>query len=123
MAIESYEKKIMQLTEIEQQMADLIQTASDKNHDSCAALVADAERYRDAILTVLKNEKSTTDELRDALSLFIDSIVIYPDSRVLIRYTLPGLTKVVSKTRVSVSAPPEGVCGYSQLFEMWVVAG
>lgn len=69
----------------------------------------ESDRLRLSIIEVLQNEKSTTDELRDALSLFIHSVVIYPESRVLICHTLPGFAKVASTTSGEVTAPPEGV--------------
>ena len=59
---------------------------------------------RDRILTVLEDEKSTTDELRSALSLFISAVVTCPEGTVIIRHSLPGVGGELSGTT---PAPPE----------------
>ena len=80
-------------------------------------ILAETDRLRLSILEVLKNEKSGLEEIRTALSLFVASVVIYPEHRVLIRYTLPGFAEVASTTKRKVTAPPLEVSRYSQLFE------
>lgn len=84
-------------------------------------LIDEMDEIRLNIIGVLQSEKSTADDLRNALSLFVDSVVIYPEGRVLIRHTLPGMTKVASKVSRLVTAPPAETWLYSQLFEVWCV--
>ena len=114
---------VKRLSELEKQRAELAQSIqSENNMDSRENILCECNRIRHSIIEVLKNEKSSTDELRNALSLFIHSIVIYPDSKVLIRHTLPGFGKVASTTSGLVSAPPDAIFRYSQLFESWCYA-
>ena len=113
---------VKRLAELEKERAELsatVQTFDD--FDAWGNLLEECDRVRQSVVEVLKNEKSTTDELRDALSLFVHSVVIYPDSQVMIRYTLPGFAKVASTTSGAVSAPPREMFGYSQLLECWIV--
>jgi hypothetical protein len=69
---------------------------------------------RDNTLSVLKDEKSSTDDLRTALSLFVSAVILYPNGEVVITHTLPGLAKVESELSGLPTAPPEGVPIYSQ---------
>lgn len=109
---------VKRLSELEKQRAEYAQSLqSDDDPDAQNKILEECDRIRKSIIEVLKNEKSTTEELRNALSLFIHSIVIYPDSKVLIRHTLPGFGKVASTTSGEVTAPPVAVSRYSQLFE------
>lgn len=113
---------IKRLAELEKERAAISsQLQSFDDADARDKIIAEMDRIRLSILEVLKNEKSTTDQLRNALSLFIRSVTIYPDYKVLIRHTLPGMA-VESNMSGVVSAPPEGVSVYSQLFESWVYA-
>ena len=112
---------VRRLSELEKQRADFAQSlavgsAADSEDDT---FLDEMDRLRISILDVLKNEKSTTDELRNALFLFVDSVVIYPEGKFMIRHTLPGMAKVASTPSHKVSAPPEGVSVYSQLLESW----
>lgn len=109
---------VNRLSELEKQRAEIAQSLySEVDPDSNTEVLEECDRIRKSILEVLKNKKSTTDEKRNALSLFIHSVVIYPESKVLIRHTLPGYAKVASSTSGDVSAPPEEQSKYSQLFE------
>ena len=111
---------VKRLSELEKQRAEYAQSLqSADDPDARNKILDECDRIRLSILEVLKNEKSSTEELRNALSLFIHSIVIYPDFKVLIRHTLPGFGKVASTTSGEVTAPPLGVSAYSQLFEDW----
>ena len=111
---------VKRLSELEKQREEYAQSLQPAdNPDARNKILDECDRVRLSILEVLKNEKSTTEELRNALSLFIHSIVIYPDSKVLIRHTLPGFGKVASTTSGEVTAPPVAVLRYSQLFESW----
>lgn len=109
---------VKRLSELEKQRAEFTQSLqSSDSEDAHNKILEECNRIRCSIIEVLKNEKSSTDELRSALSLFIHSIVIFPDSKVLIRHTLPGFGKVESTTSGTVTAPPRAVSPYSQLFE------
>ena len=72
------------------------------------------DSLRDNTLSVLKDEKSDTDDLRTALSLFVSAVILYPDGEVVIRHTVPGLAKVESELSGTPTAPPEGFPIYSQ---------
>ena len=107
---------VKRLAELEKQRSDLMsEIAAEFDADARSRILNEAERIRRSIIEVLKNEKSTADELRDALSLFIHSVVIYPDNKVLIRHTLPGM--VAGDSRGDVSAPLREAAGYLQLLE------
>ena len=113
---------VKRLAELEKQRAEYTQSLhSSVDPDARDKVLAEMDRLRISIINTLKNEKSTTDELRIALSLFIHSVVIYPENRVLIRHTLPGMAEVASTARGNVSAPPREVAVYSQLFESWCI--
>ncbi len=72
------------------------------------------DSLRDNTLSVLKDEKSDTDDLRTALSLFVSAVILYPDGEVVIRHTVPGLAKVESEMSGLPTAPPEDEALYSQ---------
>lgn len=113
---------VKRLTELEKERAALASELESPlvTEDLRDKILSEADRIRLAILEVLKNEKSTTEDLRNALSIFIHSVVIYPGSKVLIRHTLPGFSaQVVSSPSGKVMAPPEEGAGYSQLLECW----
>lgn len=69
---------------------------------------------RGKVVDVLKDEKSSTDDLRTALSLFVSAITLYPNGEVVITHTLPGLAKVESELSGLPTAPPEEMSIYSQ---------
>lgn len=97
---------VKRLSELEKQRAEYAQSLqSIDDPDAHEKILAEANRIRLAIIEILRNEKSTTDELRNALSLFIHSVVIYPDNKVLIRHTLPGMAEVAGNMSGDVSAP------------------
>ena len=110
---------VKRLSELEKERSVLMsELTSDTNAEAREQVLEETNRLRLSILEVLKNEKSTTDELRNALSLFISAVVIYPENKVAIRYTLPGFANVASNTSGEVTAPPEDVSAYSQLLEI-----
>ena len=109
---------VKRLSELEKQRAELTtQLSSIDDKESRDRILEEFDRLRKIIIEILQNEKSTTEQLRNALSLFIHSVVIYPENKVLIRHTLPGMASVASTTSGKVSAPPEVVSRYSQLLE------
>jgi hypothetical protein len=107
---------VKRLAELEKERSLLMsQAGTESDSDADSRILAEADRLRHHILNVLKNEKSSTDELRNALSLFIHSVVIYRDRKVIIRHALPGM--VASTMSGPVSAPLRAFAGYSQLLE------
>ena len=72
---------------------------------------ASLDRVVNAIREVLLNEKSDTETIRVALSLFIRSIVLMPDNKIVIKYTLP---LVESESSGECSAPPGALIIRSQ---------
>lgn len=110
---------VKRLAELEKQRADYAQSLSEETDiEAKNKILEESETIRQYILEILKNEKSATDDVRHALSLFIHSVVVYTDSKVMIRYTLPGFNPVEGEPRHDVSAPPEVVRIYSQLWEI-----
>lgn len=111
---------VKRLSELEKEREALSSQITDTDAaDSRDKLLEEMDLLRHSIISTLKNEKSTTDELRNALSLFIHSVVIYTGGQVLIRHTLPGMAPVASTMSGKVSAPPDKKVEYSQLFETW----
>lgn len=111
---------VNRLSELEKERAMLAAELQDSDTvDTKIDILDQADRLRHSILSVLKSEKSTTDDLRDALFLFVHSVVIYPDNRILIRHTLPGMARVASTMSQDVLAPLCGKVEYSQLLESW----
>lgn len=111
---------VKRLSELEKMRSELVsQVEATVSPDATEAVLAECERLRRSLLQVLQNEKSTAEQLRNALSLFIQSVVIYPDRKVLIRHTLPGMVSVASTPSGLVTAPPRAVLAYSQLLECW----
>jgi len=109
---------VKRLSELEKERAELSSQLAAENPDIQNNVLEECDRIRHYIIEVLKNEKSTTDDLRNALSMFVHSVVIYPDSKVLIRYTLPGFAEVASTSSRKVTAPPSAESAYSQLLEL-----
>ena len=86
---------LLKIADLEAQREDLNRRlASAQNVTPIDMMEKTAESLRDSILEVLNNEKSSTDDLRTALSLFISAVILYPDGKILIHHTLPGLRKV-----------------------------
>ena len=111
---------VKRLSELEKERSELSsQLSSFDDSEFRIRILDECDRLRKSLIDVLKCEKSTTEELRNALSLFVHSVVIFPDDKILIRHTLPGFAKVASTTGGEVSAPPREVSAYSQLLESW----
>ena len=110
---------VKRLSELEKERSELTSLLAEPScsGEAQTQILEETNQLRLSIIAVLKNEKSTTEELRNALSLFIHSVVIYPNRKVLIRHTLPGFARVASVTSGEVTAPPRIVSAYSQLFE------
>lgn len=109
---------VKRLSELEKERAIFAQSLeSSVDPEAQKKFLAETNRIRLTIIEILKNEKSTTEDLRNALSLFVHSVVIFPDKKVLIRHTLPGMAPVAGTTSANVSAPLSAEVAYSQLFE------
>lgn len=105
---------VKRLSDLEKERAELtLELNSALDIDAVSAILAEADRLRKHIISILKSEKSTTEDLRNALSLFIDSVVICRNGMVTIRHTIPGM--VASTPSQAVSAPPPGVTSNPQL--------
>lgn len=113
---------VKRLSELERQRAEYAQSLAVSDPKAKDNIMKETNLLRQSILAILQNEKSTTDQIRDALSVFIHSVVIYPDKKVLIRHTIPGFAKVAGDSRDGVLAPLSGRAVYSQLFENWYSA-
>ena len=113
---------VKRLAELEKKRSELAFHLKAEDGTEKDSVLAECDRLRHFILNILKYEKSTTDNLRDALSLFIHSVVIYPDNKVLIRHTLPGFSNVAGNSRHDVCALLSANVSYSQLFENWYFA-
>ena len=128
------ETMLKKMKELEKRRDSLLKQIEDINNEDPTKKIAEtAGMLRKSILSVLKNEKSSTDDIRAALSLFIIAVVTYPEKNISIYYTLPGLSNVggikdqppqpfnknllvvVGEPRVNFSAPPEGTPLYTQL--------
>lgn len=72
---------------------------------------ASLDRVINAIREVLLNKESDTETIRIALSLFIRSIVLMPDNKIVIKYSLPI---VESEPSGDHAAPPEAFVIYTQ---------
>ena len=84
------------------------------------ALESVLEELRDHTLSVLKDEKSSTENLRTALSLFISAIDLYPNGEVVLHHTIPGLAEFGSEFGGLPTAPPEESVIYSQtVIRVW----
>ena len=73
------------------------------------------DNLRDSTLSVLKSEKSSTEDLRTALSLFISAVTLYPNGEVSILYSIPGFANFGGKFGGNPTAPPEGQAIFSQI--------
>ena len=114
---------VKRLAELEKERAGLV-SQMPSPEDMAAfrdRILAEADHLRLSIISILKSEKSSTDALRDALSLFIHSVVVYPDHGVMIRHTLPGLAQSCDLLTPNVGAPLVGKAIYSQLIETYYV--
>ena len=117
---------LLKIADLEAQREDLSRRlASAQTVTPIDMMEKTAESLRDSILEVLNNEKSSTDDLRTALSLFISAVILYPDGKILIHHTLPGLRKVETSPTVPSSqvesepphnliAPPDDEVIHSQ---------
>lgn len=105
---------LLKLAELEAKRDNLtakLQKPADARFEAFCDVLDD---LRDHTLAVLTNEKSSTEDLRTALSLFMSAIHLYPNGDVVIRHSLPGFADVGSEFGGLPTAPPEGVSIYTQ---------
>ena len=94
-----------------------LSTLKPESPKNALSVASTMDSLRDSVLAVLKDEKSSTDDKRTALSLFVHSVITYPDGHIMIRYTLPIFGGELSGVS---TAPPEGVVTYPQFLEVAV---
>ena len=105
---------LLKLAELEARRDNLsakLQKPAEARFDAFCDVLDD---LRDHTLAVLTNEKSSVDDLRTALSLFVSAIYLYPNGDVVIQHSLPGFGEVGSEIGGLPTAPPEGVAIYTQ---------
>ena len=131
------ETMLKKMKDLERKRDSLLKQIDDiSSADPTDKIAEAADILRKSVLSVLESERSSTDDLRAALSVFIIAIVTYPDKNISIYYTLPGLSEVGgikaqpaqlltknllvvgSEPRVKISAPPEGTPLYAQLIPL-----
>ena len=96
------------MRELESQKKDLL-SALDTGTDEIEKIREIAETAHSQILSVLKSQWTTTDEKRDALSLFIQDITVRPESRsklqVNLTHGLPASASVASISGQTIKRP------------------
>ena len=105
---------LLKLAELEARRDNLsarLQKPAEARFDAFCDVLDD---LRDHTLAVLKDEKSSVDDLRTALSLFVSAIYLYPNGEVVIQHFLPGFAAVGCELSGLPTAPPEGEVIYTQ---------
>ena len=98
---------LLKLAELEAKRDNLsakLQKPAEARYDALDGVLDD---LRDQTLAVLTNEKSSVDDLRTALSMFVSGIRLYPDGAVELSHTIPGFAEVGSELGGLPTAPPE----------------
>lgn len=105
---------LLKLAELEARRDNLtakLQKPAEARYDALDGVL---EALREQTLAVLQNEKSSVDDLRTALSIFVSAIYLYPDGEVVIQHFLPGFAAVGCELSGLPTAPPEGEVIYTQ---------
>jgi len=93
---------IDKMNDLEDQKKDLIKQLGRDDDEKYEKIRTAAEESRTRILSVLKSKWTSTDEKREALSLFIPEITVYVKSRrellVSVAHGIPGFLSVAEKT-------------------------
>lgn len=106
---------LLKLADLEARRDNLSARLTKPAESRCDALEGVLEDLRNHTLSVLKDEKSSTEDLRTALSLFISAIHLYPNGDVVIHHSIPGLSYFESELSELPTAPPEGEGIFSQM--------
>ena len=96
---------LLKLAELEARRDNLtakLQKPAETRYDALDGVLDD---LRDQTLAVLTNEKSSVDDLRTALSMFVSGIRLYPDGAVELSHTIPGFAEVGSELGGLPTAP------------------
>ena len=105
---------LLKLAELEAKRDNLAAKLTKPAETRYDALDSILDNMRDNTLRVLKDEKSGTEDLRTALSMFISAIDLYPNGEVVLHHTVPGLSYFESEFGGLPTAPPEEDLIYSQ---------
>ena len=110
---------ILKLQALEMQREGYLSTLAPEAPKNALSVAYTVSQLRDSVVAVLKDEKSSADDKRSALSLFIRSVTIYGAGRIVIRHGLP--LAVESEMSGAPTAPPEDTSTHSQLIaEFWL---
>ena len=110
---------LLKLAELEARRDNLTAKLTKPADTRYDALDDALEDLRNNTLSVLKNEKSSIDDLRTALSLFISAIDLFPNGEVIIHHSIPGLSYFESEMSGLPTAPPEERGIFSQRVRAW----
>ena len=105
---------LLKLADLEAKRDNLTAKLTKPTEARYEALDGVLDDLRNNTLAVLQNEKSSVDDLRTALSLFISAVYLYPNGDVEISHSIPGLSQVESELSGLPTAPPEAELIYSQ---------
>lgn len=84
---------ILKLKELEEEKKEKQRQLSEREKGiDLDKIRATSDRIRDSILSVLQNENSTPDALRDAVSTFVTEIIVSKVAGITIRHGIPGCT-------------------------------
>ena len=106
---------VLKLQALEMQRDEHLSTLKPETPKNALSVASAMDSLRDSVLSVIKDEKSSTDDRRTALSLFVRSVITFPDGHILIRYTLPIFGGEMSG---DFSAPPEEVGTHPQILDV-----
>ena len=105
---------LLKLAELEARRDNLTAKLTKPAETRYDALDGVLDDLRDNTLAVLKNEKSSIEDLRTALSLFVSAIYLFPNGEVVIHHAVPGLSYFESELSGLPTAPPEEDAIFSQ---------
>lgn len=104
---------------LEARKKELIAELNASDNDGINKIREIAEKSHSRILSVLQSQWSTTDEKREALSLFIPEIIIFPHTdkklRVIVKHGLPNFSAVASDFGSNILRP-SSVIPYTRNF-------
>lgn len=95
---------ILKLQALEMQRDEHLSHLKPETPKNALLVSSTMDSLRDSVIALLKDEKSSTDDKRSALSLFIRSVITFPDGHIIIRHSLPIFGGDLSGAS---TAPPE----------------